>query len=55
VSTALKLYVDSMPLVGDDPHPLPTPNAVMLDRETGLDFGDKNHLPTLERHLIGAC
>ncbi len=27
----------------------------MLDRETGLDFANKEHLPTLERHLISAC
>ena len=50
-----KQYADSMPLRGDDPHPTPTPGAIMLDRETGLDFANKDHQPTLERHLIGAC
>lgn len=55
MTAALQLYVPSVPLVGDDPHPTPTPGAVMLDRETGLDFANKEHLPTLERHLIGAC
>jgi len=30
-------------------------NAVMPDYETGLDFANAQHLPTLERHLLGAC
>lgn len=35
--------------------PVPAPGAVILDVETGLDFANKDHLPILERHLIGAC